>query len=199
MRFCLYALLLVPFICNAQSSSLQYDIFFKTSKIGDMQINAFKDGNKSTITMKSYVEVSFIISQTFKILEKALFENDKLMYSEARRIKSGTITLDNQTKAIDNYYHLKNKEGSKILKTNAISYNFLMLYLKEPKNITSVYSDNFQKFLSITKLKDHHFKVVLPNNDYNEYFYINGLCSMVKIHTGFFNVEMRQQNIFIKD
>ncbi|MBC7653226.1 MAG: hypothetical protein H7098_01995 [Oligoflexus sp.] len=184
----------IPFISEAQPSSLHYDIFYKTSKIGNMQINALREDSRFSIIMESNVEISFIISQTFKISEKALFENDKLIYSETKRTKSGTVTLDNQTKAIANNYNLKSNEENRILKVNEINYNFLMLYFKEPNNISSIYSDSFQCFLKIEKLNNHHFKIKLPNNDYNEYFYSKGVCSLVKIHTGFFNVIMKAKD-----
>lgn len=158
-----------------------------------MKITSLRENEKLTINMQSLVEVKFFLTQTLLMKEKCVFENDKLISSENKRKKNGELELDNHTNAVGNYYYLKNLDNNRVLSVSKIDYNFLKLYFHEPLNRSKVYSDSFQTFLNINKVKDHHYNVTLPNKDYNEYFYNDGICTLIKIHTGFFKVEMKME------
>ena len=75
-----------------------------------------------------------------------------------------------------------------VIKDYPISYNMLSLYSKEPVNISTVYSDNFEKFLSIQKLDTHKYRITLPDDNYNIYHYIDGVLNRVEVHHTFYTV-----------
>lgn len=87
-------------------------------------------------------------------------------------------------------YHSQ-KEGKELqLKPAPILYNMSSLYLVEPIKIRKVYSDVFQEFLEIITLAPHHYKIRLPDGNYNEYFYKNGICKTIKVHNTLFSARL---------
>lgn len=178
-------------IVYSQPSVLEYDVLYKGDSIGGMKLHLKSDGVNSSIKMNSNVEVRFIVSNTIKMQEESYYQNNKLIFSNAKRIVNGTTKQHTQTKAASDYYHTINKGKTNILQVPSITYNLLMLYFKEPTNISEVYSDSFQCFLKIEKIAPHHFRLKLPNDDQTEYFFENGICERILINSTFFKVEMR--------
>ena len=144
-------------LAYGQPSVLEYDVLYKGDSIGRMKLHLKSDGVNSSIKMNSNVEVRFIVSNTIKMQEESYYQNNKLIFSNAKRIVNGTTKQHTQTKASTDYYHTINKGKTSILQVPSITYNLLMLYFKEPTNISEVYSDSFQCFLKIEKIAPHHF------------------------------------------
>jgi hypothetical protein len=144
--------------------------------------------------MDSDVEIKFVGSIRIQLSEKSLYHKDKLIYSEGTRTVNGTTKLNNQTKAHDNFYNIINNGKASILRVPTINYNLLLFYFKEPLNTEEVYSDTFQQFLKIERLKPHHFKLKLPNGDFNEYYFQNQTCKRVVINSAFYRIEMNLKN-----
>lgn len=190
MRFLLIALLIYSYGAYAQQTMLEYDIVNKGDIIGAMKLNLARTGTNYSIKMDSKVEVKFIVTTTIKMQEESHFQKDRLIHSTAKRMYNQTVKQNNQTKAADSFYYLINKGKTTTLKVPTINYNLLLLYYKEPVNISEVYSDSFQRFLKIDKVANHHYKITLPDGDHNEYFFENGVCSKVIIHGTFFQVQM---------
>lgn len=191
MRFVLLVLLLSSYAVRAQQIMLEYDIVHKGNIIGGMTLDMNKDGTNSVIKMNSRVDVKFIVTTTIKMHEESFFQKGRLINSIAKRTINQNVKQNNQTKAADNYYHIISKGKTSTLKIPVINYNLLLLYYKEPIDIAEVYSDSFQRLLKIDKVADHHYKIMLPDGDHNEYFFKNGVCTKVIVHSTFFQVEMR--------
>jgi hypothetical protein len=66
----------------------------------------------------------------------------------------------------------------------------MLLYTKEPLNINQVYSDNFQCFLPIKKDAEHQYRVNLPDGNYNEYHFENGICKLVVVNHSLYTIRM---------
>lgn len=52
-----------------------------------------------------------------------------------------------------------------------IDFTTLMMYYEEPSNIKRLYSERFQKMVSIERLDQHSYKIDFPNGDVNHYHY----------------------------
>jgi hypothetical protein len=175
----------------AQKVSLEYDILKKGDKIGLMKLTSQKEGNNFLIKMDSNVEINLLSSIVIQMHEEALYHKDKLIYSTGKRVVNGNIKADIQTKSSDNFYYLINKGKTSTLQVSTISNNLLLMYFKEPVNTEEVYSDTFQKFLKINHIQPHQIKLNLPTGDFNEYFFRNGVCNKVIIHSTFYTIEMQ--------
>ena len=56
-----------------------------------------------------------------------------------------------------------------------------MLYTTMPAKINKVFSGNFQKMVDIQKIAENKFRLLLPDEKYNDYTYKNGVCVLVDI------------------
>ena len=105
-----------------------------------------------------------------------------MTWSSVFRKLNGTVKADKKTKANGNVYTIYKGNKTETLTNYPIRYNMLSIYVVEPAQVSTVYSDNFQQHINIQKIADHHYKIKFPDGNYNEYFYTNGICARVEIH-----------------
>ncbi len=140
--------------------------------------------------MTSNVQMRFIVNINVQSEEEATFKNGVLVYSKNCRKVNGKQKVNNETRAAGGIYKTVCDNRTGCIHQKQIDYNFLMLYMHEPVNIRTVYSDNFQQFLTIEKTGEHVYKVVLPDGNYNCYFFKDGICNKVEIHHSFYTINM---------
>jgi uncharacterized protein DUF6134 len=110
--------------------------------------------------------------------------------SSIYRRLNGNEKVNKQHQENNGQYIIHAGQRSEITKTYPITYNMLSLYSKEPEDISRVYSDNFESFVSIQKTGQHRYKITLPDGNYNNYYYKNGLLVQVEIHHSFYSANI---------
>jgi uncharacterized protein DUF6134 len=175
-------------VVNAQEQKTEYKVIFHGDSVGNMLLYKNKTGDNISFSSVSNVLIRFFIKVKVVGKEESNFQSGRLMYSNVSRIVNGKEKASKQTKAIGNTYETTSF-GKSVPSTNKlIDYNFNMLYCQEPFNKQTVYSDNFQQFLTVEQVALHKYKVVLPDGNYNYYTFSNGICSMVELHHSFYTV-----------
>jgi len=172
----------------SQTRSLNFQIIRNENKIGTVRFSENTSGSIDSLKMESNVKTRFIFTFIGYVKESATFRNGVLSESSIYRKFNGDEKANKQHKAVNSQYVISNGEISMVMKDYPISYNMLSLYSKEPVNISTVYSDNFEKFLSIQKLDTHKYRITLPDDNYNIYHYIDGVLNRVEVHHTFYTV-----------
>lgn len=180
-------LLLISHFALPQSTHLEYSIKRKGSEIGTMLFSQHVSGNKTSFKIESHIKARLVFLMTVKAIEEAIYENGILTWSFMYRKMNGTEKVNKKTMLSGSNYVITKGRQSEKLNAYPINYNMICLYLQEPVTVSKVYSDNFQQFLAIQKLGDHHYKINFPDGNYNEYHYSNGLCSKVEVHHRFYS------------
>ena len=182
-------LLLLQFCLPAYSQRKvsHFDVLRNGSKVGTIKFTQTSVGMIDTLEMESNVQIKFV--STFKAngKETAIFHNGILLKSSIYRELNGKEKANKKHEAKNNQYIISKGRDSKILKSYPISYNMLSLYAREPVQIDKVYSDNFESFISIQKMSDHKYKIILPDGDYNNYTYKDGELQQVEIHQSLYS------------
>lgn len=174
----------VLMISRAQEKNLNYTIKKGGSKVGDMNIKEVRDGKKINLRLQSNIKASFILSFKANAVEEATYDNGLLIYSSVYQKLNGTEKVNKQIKYVDNSYMINDNGDEEKLENVKIYYNLVCIYGHEPLTTTLIYSDKYQRFLAIEKIKEHHYKIRFPDGTANEYWYQDGLCTKVKIdHT----------------
>jgi len=193
-------LLLILMLCcwfavHAQAKTNVYTVKYKGGDVGTVQLTQSIYGDSIHYTMTSDVKTRFIFSIRVKSFEESSFKNGRLIYSAVNRTVNGDEKLRKQTKAGNKNYTLSGDGKQVILQNESIGYNLMRMYCLEPVNIAHVYSDAYQQFLTIKRVKAHTYKVQLPDGNYNYYNYTNGVCSKVEVFNPLYNMELvlRQQ------
>src|SRR5690349_3570654 len=158
----------------AQQQTRTYVVNYKGDDIGTLKLQQFISGDTIHYKMSSDIKTRFIFTIHVKSFEESVFKNGRLLYSTVNRTVNGNEKVKRQTRAGTNTagantYTLLNDGKSVVLNNEGIGYNLMRMYCLEPVNISRVYSDNYQQFLPITKIRQHTYKIVLPDGNYNYY------------------------------
>ncbi|HEV7332596.1 MAG TPA: DUF6134 family protein [Flavisolibacter sp.] len=180
----------VMHLARAQEQNLLYAIHRNGDKVGDLTYRQVTEGTKTTFSIQSVVKVSMLLTFTVQAWEESVYQNNVLQFSSLVRKVNGRERTNRQIRnAGNNKVTITNKNNARQEKNYVINYNTLRLYATEPLSISSVFSDNYQQFLSIEKLATHHYRIKFPDGGSNEYFYRDGLCRRVKVSSTLFDAE----------
>ena len=175
-------LILTCYLAFSQTNQLQYRVNRKGAQIGIISFSYQNAGNKRVFKMESQIKTRLLILFTAIGREESVFENDVMISSSVYQKLNGNEKLNKQTTLVGRNYVVSTGRQSETLNNYPISYNMICLFAKEPVGVPKVYSDKFQQFLDIQRVGDHHYRVKFPDGNFNEYFYMEGLCTRVEVH-----------------
>jgi hypothetical protein len=158
------------------------------SVIGQMSFTYNQDGDNVFLKMSSKVNTRFIFKIDVETQDYAHFKNGKLYTSTVNRSVNGDPKDQKETKLTNNYYQTS---IGRVIK-QPINYNMMLLYTKEPVNIAEVYSDNFQCFVPIIKNGEHQYRIKLPDGNYNDYLFVDGICKVVTVNHSLYTIKMER-------
>lgn len=185
------ALLCVLSISSAFAQTTKFAIKRNGAVIGQMSFSCDQDGDNVFFKMSSKVNTRFIFKIDVETQDFAHFKNGKLVTSSVKRMVNGDAKDPKETKWMSNGYQVNAGKKSGIIK-QSINYNMMLLYAKEPLNIGEVYSDNFQCFLPIIKKGEHQYRINLPDGNYNDYLFENGICKQVTVNHTMYTIKMER-------
>jgi hypothetical protein len=175
-------LLGISTVSGAQNKNLSYNIKRNGDVVGAIQVAQVVSGNRTTLKLESEVKTKFIFTFTARANEETIYDNGVMTWSSIYRKMNGNVKADKKTKANGNSYVVYKGSKTETLNNYPIRYNMLSVYVLEPVGISRVYSDNFQQYVDIQQLAEHHYKIKFPDGNWNEYFYANGVCAKIFIH-----------------
>lgn len=176
---------------QAQEKTVNYNVLRNGTVIGQMQFSQKTNNDDVFLKISSEVKTRLIFGIDIKTEEGSHFKNGKLISSYVKRHVNGKEKANKTTQLIDSGYKTlaENKKGQ--IKQNYIDYNLMLLYSKEPVSKNQVYSDSFQQFLVIKKTNTHSYRIVLPDGNYNDYHFLNGVCQKVELHHSLFTINIQ--------
>jgi len=176
---------------QAQEKTVNYNVLRNGTVIGQMQFSQKTNNDDVFLKISSEVKTRLIFGIDIKTEEGSHFKNGKLISSYVKRHVNGKEKANKSTQLIDSGYKTlaENKKGQ--IKQNYIDYNLMLLYSKEPVGENQVYSDSFQQFLVIKKTNTHSYRIVLPDGNYNDYHFLNGVCQKVELHHSLFTINIQ--------
>jgi hypothetical protein len=188
LRF-LILLLLLPHLVFCEERTSSYAIKHNGNVIGQLIFSRTISGQDIFLKMNSHVKTRFIFGIDVKTSDQSHFSKGMLINSHVYRSVNGKEKENKKTCFVNNNY--QTRSGSKTGKMDRpINYNMMMLYYDEPVKVSQVYSDNFQQFLSIKSLTRHSYRIELPDGNYNDYHFQNGICKLVEIHHSMYTIKM---------
>ncbi|QNN41139.1 DUF6134 family protein [Pedobacter roseus] len=185
------ALFLFCSLSSAFAQQSKFNIKRNGELIGEMYFQQKSEGENTYLTITSKVQTRFVFKINVETEDQAHFKNGRLLTSNVNRVVNGSTKEARKTSWVNNIYQLKT--GDKISTLNQpISYNMMLLYTKEPVNISEIYSDNFQCFIPIQKNGAHQYRIKLPDGNYNDYHFENGICKLVVVNHSLYTIRMER-------
>lgn len=172
---------LLVLVIKAQEKKLSYIIKRNGNRVGSMIVKEVWEGKKQSLRLQSDVKTSFLFTVSAKGIEEARYENGVMVYSSVYQKLNGNEKINKQIRLINNSYHVYSKGKEERLNNLRIYYNLLCIYTNEPLRTAWVFSDRYQKFLSIQKIKDHHYRIKFPDGSSNDYWFANGMCTKIEV------------------
>ena len=171
--------------------TISFEVLRKDTNIGYIRIERETTGNQTIYSVESEITAKFIFSFIAHGKEKAVYEDNRLVYSSVYRKINSSVKMDQCLYYIDGQYVFKNKKDSELLEEiEGIQRNLITLLCTEPVAEEMVYSDRYKKMIPITKLGQSKYKVIHPNNDYTIYYYRGGRCVEALVVGSFFKVKL---------
>lgn len=183
-------ILIFLFTINLKAQNMQYAILKGSDTIGIINYSRNAVDNKIIYKAETKVKIRFIFEVSVNSQEECCFKDDVLQYSLIFRKINGNIKANYSTKLVGRSYIIEDKKQSEFEKLNiySITGSILSLYYNEPADNSAVYSDRYKKLIIIKKLEEHKYKVLMPDGNYNYYYYHNGVCNKVEVVHSFYKL-----------
>ena len=178
-------------VSQAQEKTVNYNVLRNGAVIGQMQFYQNNNNDEVFLKISSEVKTRLIFGINVKTEEGSHFKNGKLISSYVKRHVNGKEKANKTTQFIDSNYKISDENKKGEIKQHYINYNLMLLYSKEPVSEDKVYSDSFQQFLTIKKTDNHSYRIVLPDGNYNDYHFLNGICQKVELHHSLFTINIQ--------
>jgi hypothetical protein len=186
--------MLWPAVAQSQNRVLKYQIIRSGSPVGTLLFSQTSTSEGECLKMETDVKTRFIFSFVAHATEEAVYHHGVMFRSSIYRRLNGNEKVNKQHQENNGQYIIHAGQRSVVTKTYPITYNMLSLYSKEPENISSVYSDNFESFVGIQKTGLHMYKIDFPDGNYNNYYYKNGVLALVEVHHSFYSANIVLMN-----
>jgi hypothetical protein len=185
--------LVVMFISQvspAQEKNLLYQVIRNGNKIGHLSLHESRAGDVIKFKLLSEIKTRVIFTITASGSEEAEFEKGILRSSSFTQTVNGKEKVNKKTFNKGTHYTVNNNGKETRINYSTIAYNMVCLYTIEPINKTLVYSDKHSAFLSVTKIKEHHYRIKFPDGNFNEYTYEKGTCKSIKVESTLYSITM---------
>ena len=183
-------LILFMLFCIEQNSiaqQLKYNIKW-LGTIGKLIVSKSVADNALVIETNSEVKVPFYRLNwiTTTTSRDGILQNSN--YRQLLNDKKREFTEINFSK--EQLWELTDSEGQK--KSIDIAHQFYVsrLYFEEPIDQKYIFSERFGKSLELINHGNGHYKLLLPDDNYVEYFYDDGVCTLVKAKNGNKTIKM---------
>jgi len=183
-------LVLAITVMNAQEKKMSFAVWKNKSQIGTIDIVRSQQNMNTVFDLFAEINTRFIFRYNIVGIERTVFKNGKLSYSSIMRICNNKVKVNKELTKKNEYYLLKDGKKTSKININGIERNLVTLYYSEPKNVTEVYCDNQQSMGKVVRLKDHIYKVILPDGNYSVFYYKNNRCERVKVFNLLYKVEL---------
>lgn len=166
---------------EVNSQQLEYDIIW-LGKIGKLHISKTQKEAESTIETSSEVKIPFYklnwITST-SVIDGQLQSSN---YAQLLNNKKREFTdIDYIT---DDNWQIINDNGQNELIKIRHKFNVSDLYFEEPVDEQFIFSERYGRPFELVNKGNGQYRLLLPDKNYSDYFYDDGVCTIVKAKSG---------------
>jgi hypothetical protein len=174
---------LLSFVGHSQT--LEYSISSKDHPIGKLVVTKTEKNDVLQIEVTGEFKVHVLVSIDVKYKLNCTYKNQELIYSSVTTYSNGKVHSTSTTDKTGDYYTVT-KDGHSSKYIDKITFSGALLYFKEPKGVSSVYSEFDDIDKSINKIGENEYQISNPNNgDFSKSTYKNGVLETSTVHSKF--------------
>lgn len=180
----LITILIFSFVGYATlGQTLHYNVVKGSKDLGDMTVKRTAQENRTYYEIDSKVTFRLLFSFTVDYESTSEYKYGQLIKEYTHNELNGS-TQKKSTIWWDGKKYTLDLDGTRINPEGPINYSVAAIYYEEPKDNQKIYSPQFGRYLTFEKIKDHVYELVSPDGR-NEYYYVNGVCTEVKVFRDF--------------
>lgn len=188
MRICLSGLgiLLFSFVGTAQQTSISFDVFMKGKDIGDVIAVEQKTNTKSVKDIKTNCDNKILLVSVHVESElTTTHENGSMIKGTAyRHANRGSSDVHAQTTRTGVRQYSVERNGTKTnISNQEIQFCVADLYFREPKGLSTVFSNMWGANLVVATLGNGKYTVTNPDGKSSTYIYQNGHLVQMEVDT----------------
>jgi hypothetical protein len=174
----------------AQEFTLAYEMTRNSKIIGSTVVKTMRAADKVTYRINTDIRFNLIKDFHGSAIEETVFEKGIMVSSFVHRTLNGETKSKKKTRLIDSVYQVEIDGKMYRLNLGPVNHTISSLYLNEPINTRRIFSDTQQRWLEITPVKPHIYKIVLPDGNYTIYHFRNGICYRIDIFQTLVNLRL---------
>jgi hypothetical protein len=171
-------------IWEVSAQQINYDVYLNEKQVGSLSAKRSTKDELINYWIESDVNFRFIFKMNMNYTFETVFQNDMLIRAFTKNVVNDDEKSSSKVTWNGKFYQMEVKNEQTVLKNTRITYSMAMLYFREPRNVSQVFSERYARFLAIKPLKEHYYELTMPDGKKNFYSYANGLCQLVEVqHT----------------
>lgn len=172
----------------SRKQNIDFKVKLAGTQIGTLVVEQWTETDITAYNLQSKVKVDLLFSIGVDESITDVFEGVHLLQSDHKRLVNNKVKAHNTVKKEGNVYVLKNKDQDLQKMSQAISATVLSIYFKEPCHGQKLLSHSFQQLLTIHKIGEGRYKLVLPNGNVTFFQYKKGRLCSVESDTNWGNI-----------
>lgn len=177
-------LLALASVLSLQAQQLKYDVYLNEKKVGLLEAKRTAKDGIAQYLIQSNVNFRMMFKLNLNHTFESTYQNDMLIKASTRSMMNDNVKATSKVTWNGTFYQLEVKDEHSVLKNSRIIYSMVLLYFREPRQITQVFSERYGVFLTIKPLAEHRYELLMPDGKKNYYSYRNGVCYLVEVqHT----------------
>ncbi len=167
-----------------QNSKLEYKIIANHTERGNITVTKhIDDSGMVEFTAVSDSKFKLFITVNFSYKLNCVYKDGIFLFSSVSTFVNGSQHSSTTASKIDKTTYVLKNSGHEKRIFKPISYSGIKLYFEEPKNVTEVFSEFYNSFNPLQKIKNQVYQLTNTENGYiSEYYYQNGILQKAIIH-----------------
>jgi hypothetical protein len=183
----------VPVLVSS-AQQINYDVYLNEKQVGYLLAKRSSKDDLTNYWIESNVNFRFVFKMNFNYTFETVFQNDMLIRASTLNTVNEDEKGSSKVTWNGKFYQMEVKNERSELKNTRITYSMSMLYFREPRQISQVFSERYARFLAIRAVKEHSYELTMPDGKKNIYSYVNGICQAVEVQHSVGKISFRLKN-----
>lgn len=175
---------------NASEENMHFDVVYNSKIIGNLTATRSTKNSKTYYQSATNIQTRIITTVHVFYTYDVIFNNGSLEKSSVQITVNDKPHTETLTQWVKTKYQIVETNRSKKILEDSIPYSSIMLYFKEPVNISKCYSEQNGNFNDIISKGNHAYKKVNSKGNENVYYYQKGALKRALIDGGLVKFEI---------
>ncbi|HRG53465.1 MAG TPA: hypothetical protein PLL00_11565 [Bacteroidia bacterium] len=173
------------FLSTPENKELKFTVFHEGKNIGTMKVTKRQDGGKVIRELKTDTDRKVMVASIHVESDVSIVSDEEIvtMGMAYRYGNPSTNDVHSNVMRLGSKYQIEQNGVVRNMEVSKIEFCMVDLYFKEPKGVTTVFSNMHSVFLPIKKTGEGEYQVQFPDDKTAIYKYKEGEIDVVESNT----------------